>query len=322
MTTPWATADMQSRIKGIDSPWLGRRVVARRVYGSRPAAQRQGEAIIEQQAAEAMAGKMAEAVEKINKKSQGMLNLMARTGNMAQRWSTRVLATAVEIGYLPPTLAGIGSLPKPDPPLVGDQRIGLSFHDAAVEGLLRAQVAGAEWTDVNFATLQRELTGGNHEELLIGLDGSRWSAQWAWRLPLRVQFRPDGAAVTYRFSRVEVNGQAQDVPLEVRANLSVTPTPYGLHMRTRGPVTVTALDPTRPLSTDFQQFFERKFRGLFGEHFYFDGFQFPAGGHLDPLSGYRVVAAHLDQGWIHLRYTKGAARRHPVRVETSTEAGR
>jgi hypothetical protein len=322
MSTPRASADMQSRIKGIDAPWFGRRIAARRVYGSRASAQRQGEALIEQQAAEAMSARLAVAVDKLNAKSQGLLNLMARTGNSAQRWSTRVLATAVEIGYLPPTLAGIGSLPRNVPPLVGDERIGLSFHDAGVEGILSAQVAGTEWADVNFATLQRELTGGNHEEMLIGLDGSRWSAEWTWRLPVRIQFTPAGATVRYRFARVEIDGEACDIPLEVRADLRVVPTPLGLDAQVREPVTVAALDPARPLPTHVQAFLERKFRGLFGEHFYLDGFQFPAGGHLDPLSSYRLVAAHVEPGWIHLRYTNKPPHTEVVSQETAAQAGR
>ena len=322
MTTPRATADMQSRIKGIDSPWFGRRIVARRVYGSRASAQRQGEALIEQQAAEAMSARLAVAVDKLNAKSQGLLNLMARTGNSAQRWSTRVLATAVEIGYLPTSLAGIGSPPGNVPPLTGDERIGLSFHDAGIEGILSAQVAGAEWTDVTFATLQRELTGGNHEELFIGLDGSRWSAEWTWRLPVRVKFTPAGATVRYRFARVEIDGQPCDAPLEVRADLRVVATPLGLEAQSRAPVTVAALDPQRPLPTHVQTFLERKFRGLFGEHFYLDGFQFPAGGHLDPLSSYRMVAATTVPGWVHLRYTNKPPHTEIVSQETAAQAGR
>jgi hypothetical protein len=69
-------------------------------------------------------------------------------------------------------------------------------------------------------------------------------------------------------------------------------------------------------------FLQRKFRGLFGEHFYLDGFQFPAGGHLDPLSGYRLVAAHTEPGWVHLRYTNLPPRAQLVSQETADQAGR
>lgn len=314
MTAPQVTADMQTRIKSIQSPWIGRRIAARRVYGGRSAAQAEGEALVEREATQSMSEQLAIGVEKINKKAEGFLNLLTRTGITAQRWDSRVRDNHVEIGYLPPTAAGISAPPHTVPPLAGEEGIGLSFHDSAIESILHPQVAGAKWKDVQFATLQHELTGGNSDELMIGVHPGRWSAQWSWRLPVRIHFTPEGATVRYRFSSIEIDTEVQNIPIEVRADLRVEVTSVGLGFRLRSPVTVATLSDQQ-LPPHFGPFLERKFGALFGKRFYLDGLQFPAGGHLDPMSGYRPVAAHLEPNWVHLRYSNRTAKPELVVLE-------
>jgi hypothetical protein len=282
---------------------LFRRAAARRVSGSRAAAEAEGASLIEQQATRDMTTRLAAAVERLNGKAEGFLNLLTRTGNKAARWTTSVRADSVHIGYTPPSVAGIGARPHELPPLVGVETIGLSIHDSGVEGVVRPLLAGKVWTDANFSMLQRELTGANSEELMIGLEPGRWSAQWNWRHPVRIHFTPEKATVRYRFSRGEIDGAAYDAPFEVRAELQVRATPFGHQMRTRSPVTVASLDAERPLPPHFQSFLEHKFRGLFGEQFYLDGLQFPAGGALDGMSAFRAASVRLEPNWIHLRYT-------------------
>ena len=302
-TAPQATADVRSTIKRIDAPLLIRRAAARRVQGSRTAGESEGESLIEREAAAAMSMKLAAAVEKLNRKSQGFLNFVTRTGNKPARWSTQVNETSVQIGYLPATPGGVGALPHEMPPMVGEETLGLSFHDAGLESIFRALLAGKRWTDVNFATLQRELTGANSEELMIGLSPGRWNAQWSWRHPVRIHFTSEKATVRYRFSRVEIDGSAYDAPFEVRAEMQVSAPPLGFEMRLLAPATIESLDPEQPLPPHFQAFLERKFRGLFGERFHLDGLQFPAGGALDAMSAFRVASARLEPNWVHLRYT-------------------
>jgi hypothetical protein len=302
-TDPQVTADLRSTIRGIDAPRLLRRAAARRAYGGRASAEAEAESLVERDVAASMSERLATVVAKLNHKSEGFLNFLARTGTTAVRWETRLRPTSVQIGYLPPSPTGLSAEPHEPPPLEGDETIGLSFHDSALEGLLRPQLAGAEWKDVNFSMLQRELTGGNSEEFMIGLDPQRWSVAWSWRTPVRIHFRADCAVVRFRFSRVEIDGAAYDRPFEVRAELEASATPEGHELRTRGAARVESLDAENPLPPHFQAFLERKFRSMFSPRFYLDGLQFPAGGALDGMSSYRAVGARLEPHWIHLRYS-------------------
>ena len=59
-TTPQVTADMHSTMRGINAPWLIRRAAARRVAGSRGAAEAQGESIVERNVAESMTARLAD----------------------------------------------------------------------------------------------------------------------------------------------------------------------------------------------------------------------------------------------------------------------
>jgi hypothetical protein len=312
-TTPEVTANMNSTVRGISAPWLIRRAAGRRVAASRGAAEAQGESIVERSVAEALSARLAVAVEKVTAKVQNFMNFLARTGNTAVLWTTKVRPTSVQIGFLPSSPSGLGGEPHDPPPLTGGESIGLSFHDAGVEGILGRQVAGARWTDVNFSMLQRELTGGNSEEFMIGLDPQRWNVDWSWRAPLQIHFTADHAVIRFHFDRVEIDGSAYEAPCEVSAKLEVSATTEGHEVRTVGEATVASLDPERPLPPHFQAFLERKFRGMFTPKFYLDGLQFPAGGTLDGMSGFRASGAILEDHWVHLRYTK----RQPQDGETA-----
>jgi hypothetical protein len=89
----------------------------------------------------------------------------------------------------------------------------------------------------------------------------------------------------------------------VRADLKPSTTPLGLELHVLKPVEVKSLDAEQPLPPHFQEFLERKFRGLFGQRFRLDGMQFPAGGALDGLSAFRIVSVKLEPQWVNLRYS-------------------
>jgi hypothetical protein len=307
-------------VRAISAPRLIRRAAARRVAGSRGAAEAQGEQIVEKNVAETMTARLATAVERVTAKVQNFMNFLARTGNTAVRWSTRVRPTSVQIAFLPSSPSGLGSVAHDPPPLTGDEAIGLSFHDTGIEGILGRQVAGAVWTDVNFSMLQRELTGGNSEEFMIGLEPERWSVDWAWRAPLQIHFTADYAVIRFRFDRVEIAGSAYEAPCEVSAKLEVSATTEGHEVRTVGGPTVASLDENNPLPPHFLAFLEQKFRGMFTPKFYLDGLQFPAGGTLDGMSGFRASGAILEPHWVHLRYDKRKADDPRTTVPTSAPA--
>jgi hypothetical protein len=319
-TEPHATADMQTAIKSISAPRLIRRAAERRIRASRGAAQAEAETLVARQAEESMAPRLATAVDKLNQKSANFLGFMTRTGNTAANFATQVRPTSVQVGYMPTTYSGLGARLHEVPALAGEETLGLSFHDAGLESILRAQVAGKTWTDVNFAVLQRELTGGNSQEHMVGLDPQRWSVQWSWRRPVSIHFTPEFATVCYRYDRAEIDGAAYEVPFEVRARMTVSAPPLGFEMRLLEPASVVSLDPERPLPPHFQAFLEHKFRGLFGERFSLDGMQFPAGGALDGMSAFRVASASLEANWVHLRYTNRQPKAELVKTESATPA--
>jgi hypothetical protein len=316
---PQASADMHTRVKSIDAPMLIRRAAQRRVSASRGSAQAEAESNVERQAVESMTEHLDRAVDKLNDKSANFLNFIARTSDPAERWTTAVRPTSIEVAYMPRTYSGLAARPHSMPPLTGEETLGLSFHDSAIESLFRAQLAGKRWTDVDFAVMQRELTGGNTHEHMIGLEPERWNVDWSWRRPLSIHFTPDCAAVRYRFDRVEVDGYESTVPFEVRADIRVSAPPLGLEMDLLAPASVASLNPDQPLPPHIQQFLERKFRGLFGKRFSLDNLQFPAGGHLDGMSRFRVASARHDANWIHLRYTN-RERNAPINRQGETSA--
>ena len=250
-----------------------------------------------------MREQLAPAVEKLNRKASNFLNFVARTADPAERWETSVTPTAIQIGYVPHSISGLAARPHAMPPLEGNETLGISFHDSAFQQIFRAQLGGKRWRDVDFAVMQRELTGSNTQEHMIGLEPERWSVQWDWRRPVHIQFKPDRAVVCYRFARVEVDGYAVEIPCEVRAEMEVSAPPLGLEMRMLTPASVTCVDPEEALPPQLQELLERKFRGLFGERFSLHNLQFPAGGHLDGMSRFRVAGVKHDSQWIHLRYT-------------------
>ena len=319
-TPPQAHANTQSRIKSIDSPWLIRRAAERRVQSSRAGAEREVESMIETEAIATITDRMNRAIDKVTAKSENFLGFLTRTGNKAARWKTGLSDTAINLGFTPRTLSGLTAESHQMPPLTGEQTLGLSFHDSGLESVLRALIAGKVWTDVNFSSLQRELTGGNSEEFMIGLEPERWNARWDWRQPVQIHFTREYATVRYRFSRIEIDGSAYEIPFEVSARMTVAAPPIGFEMTLLEPATVASVDPNQPLPPHFQAFLEHKFRGLFGKKFALDGMQFPAGGALDGMSVFRVSAIWVEPNWVHLRYTNRKPQARLVAVETHTES--
>jgi hypothetical protein len=314
-TPPQAQANTQSRIKNINAPRLIRRAAERRVQGSRAGAEREVETMIETEAIATITERMNRAIDKVTAKSENFLGFLTRTGNKAVRWKTGLSDTAINLGFTPRTLSGLTALPRQMPPLTGEQTLGLSIHDSGIESILRSLVGGKVWTDVNFSQLQRELTGGNSEEFMIGLEPERWNARWDWRQPVQIHFTRDYATVRYRFSRIEIDGSAYEIPFEVSARMTVAAPPIGFEMTLLEPATVASVDADQPLPPHFQAFLEHKFRGLFGKKFALDGMQFPAGGALDGMSVFRVSAISLQPNWVHLRYTNRKPQARLVAVE-------
>ncbi len=303
-SAPQANANTNSRIRSINSPRLGRRIAERRVQESRASGEAQAERLIEQQTAESMTERLNKAVAKLNQRAERFLSFLSRTGNKSLEWSTLLREGSVQIGYRPRTRSGLGAPPHRTPPLKGEEAVMLSFHDSAFETVLEKHVAGTVWTDVTFSKMQREVTGGTTEPMLIGLEPERWSVRWSWRRPVSIHFDPEAATVRYRFDWLEIDGERFDAPVEVLQRLEVSADNLGHQLTRLEPVSVTSTDPARPLPTVARNFLERKFERPVGEPFYFDGLQFPAGGELDGFAGFQSLGAQLEDHWLHLTYAK------------------
>ncbi|MEM9351948.1 MAG: hypothetical protein AAGA92_02955 [Planctomycetota bacterium] len=303
-STPQADANTNSRIRSISAPALGRRIAERRVRESRASGEAQAERMIEEQTAESMAERLTKAVAKLNKRTERFLAFLSRTGNQSLEWSTLLREGSVQIGYRPRTRSGLGAPSHRTPPLKGEEAVMLSFHDSAFETLLEKHVAGTVWTDVTFSKMQREVTGGTTEAMMIGLEPERWSVRWSWRRPVSIHFDEEAATIRYRFEWVEIDRERFDAPCEVSQRLDVSADNLGHQLTRLEPVSVTSTDPARPLPTVARNFLERKFERPVSEPFYFDGLQFPAGGELDGFAGFQSLGAQLENHWLHLTYAK------------------
>ncbi|MBX3424062.1 MAG: hypothetical protein KF688_00155 [Pirellulales bacterium] len=302
-TEPQVEAKTAATIHEVDAPGTIRYAAVKRVNESREEMEQDSAAHIARQVTESMNARLTTAVDNLNRRSANFLGFLARAGIPAAEWRTLQTETAVAIGYRPPSGSGLGSLSCELPPLVGAEMAGLSFHDGAIEGILGAQVAGAEWRDLDFSKLQRELTGAVTEPLMIGLDPPRWGVQWSWRLPVRLRFRPDGAELAYQFQRVDVGNRRFDVPCRVCIDMTVAVSPLGHELRRRGPVVVESVDPQRPVPGEVVELLQSRFARPLDEPYHLLGLQFPAGGELDGLAGFEAADAQLADHWVHLKYS-------------------
>lgn len=311
LTDPETTAETTTTVKRVTAPQMIRYAAEKRVTENQPTVEAEVEEIIKREVAEGMRAQVDETLAQFNEKATRFLTFLLRTGNDPREWTMRLTPEAVQIGYRPRLKGGLGSPQCKPPALTGDERIGLSFHDSAIEGILAAQVAGSEWRDIDFSKMQRELTGGNTEEHLIGLYPERWRVRWSWRQPVTVRFLDDAAAVTYRWDWIEIDGRRYETPLEVRMELRASATPLGHQLESLGQAMIISQDGESPVASDVEQLLVRKFSRPVGEPFHLDGLQFPAGGELDGLSGYRAHDVVLQPHWVHLKYSNLGHVRSP-----------
>jgi len=161
-------------------------------------------------------------------------------------------------------------------------------------------LGGSHWDDVEFAKLQKELTGMNSEEFLIGATPERWDVIWDWSAPVTLQISPEGVNFRYRFQSITVNGRRFDTAFDVQSRFAVVPTNLGLEFHRNSAVAATSLSEQVPLDPELEAIIERKFAGLFEDVFYLDGIQFPTGGDFNKLSQFELSTVKLEPSWIHI----------------------
>ncbi len=299
-TPPQATVQTSSQLRSVQAPPIIRRIAANQARKKRHLAEAEGSAIIKKQAIEKMRAEMIPAVAELNSQASDILVLMRKTGTFPAGLRSALVGDFIQIGFVPDSASGLGAPARAFTPLRKNEEFGISVHDTALGKFVRRTLGGARWTDVQFAQLQKELTGSNSEEFMIGLDQDRWKADWDWNHPVRVEFSALGATFRYRFSQLNLNGTEHETPFEVRSTFAVKPTSLGIEFERTSEVKVDSLDPQKPLSADVENLVARKFRGLFEDTFYLDGIQFPQGGDLDALSKYELADVQLEDHWMHM----------------------
>ena len=299
---PKVDAQTRSTVHEIDAPRTIRYAAEKRIRENHSNMERAVAKLVAQQVVDTMNERLNPATEMLNSRAAGMLAWLSRSGIPAAQWRTRLTPNSLAASYRPRTAAGLGAPTTQLPRLSGDDVASISFYDGAIESILGPQLAGAEWRDADFAKVQRELTGGNTEPLLVGLDPPRWGVQWAWRLPVQLHYARDSARLTYRFQRVDVGDEQYAAPCRVVMEFDVGASPYGHEIRRRGPVVVEAIDPEQPVPEAVESLLESRFARPVGEPYHRLGLQFPAGGQLYGLAGFRASGAELADHWIHLKY--------------------
>lgn len=297
---PQVSATTQSQTDRIEAPFLLRRIAARKAEKSKPQAEAIGADLVESEARRDIQSQLQPEVSKLNGQAGDLLKTIEKSGVYPELWQTHLATDALQLGVRLPSFSGLGSMPKRFPAIGTSTAMSLSLHETAASGLFRHGLAGATWQDVQFAQLQREITGMNSEAFFIGASPHRWSVVWDWQAPVRLKISPEGITFNYRFRAVTVDGKRYDVPVSVQSRFSVVATDLGLEFRRNADVVAQSLSSVAPLDAELKGFLEEKFAGLFEEVFYLDGLQFPAGGEFNAIAKYELESVHLEPSWIHL----------------------
>lgn len=300
LLAPQASATTQSQTHRVEAPILLRRIAARQAAKKKSQAESIGAGLVAADAKQDMTAQLQPEVTKLNTQVGDLLKTIEKAGIYPEIWQTRLDADALQLGVRIPSFSGLGSKPRRFPAIDASTAMSLSMHETAPSGLFRKGLAGSSWRDVEFAQLQREITGMNSEAFLIGVSPERWSVVWDWEAPVRLQIAPEGVTFVYRFRSVSVDGKQYNVPVAVSSRFSVVATNLGLEFRRNAEVVVSPLSSADRLDSAVEALLNEKFSGLFEEVFYLDGLQFPAGGEFNAVAKYELSAVQLDSGWIHL----------------------
>ena len=299
-TTPVAQARTYSQTSSVAAPIIIRRIALNQASKKQAAGEAESAQIVEREAVEEMTKQLAPAVEQLNKQTGEMIAFAHQAGINSKNWRSQVYSDAIEVGTILSPMSGLGARSLETPSLAPGEEMGLSFHQSAVGGTLRPILGGSSWTDLQFASLQKELIGMNSKEFMIGATPERWSVVWDWLSPVILSIEPEGITFRYRFSSVQMDGKNYTSPVELHARFEVVPTNLGVEFRRNSEVEAAAMQAGRELDAGLKAVLERKFAGLFEKVFYLDGIQFPSGGDFDALSKLELSSVKLGHGWMHV----------------------
>lgn len=296
-SAPVFTAQTDSQIEAVEGPRLLRGIAARHANRRLPQGEREGAELIAREAAEKLGEELAADAAKANAHLADFLQyqtLLTRADLAPTQIQTGLLPQTVQVGVRFPQCGS--AAPPQHRPLVGDDAFEIAVHESLVSGFTIHFLRSVWWSDVDFSHFQKELTGGNTNELLIGAFPERWAVRWDWRQPLQARVTPEYIEYQLAFSAARIDERQLDGGFRVAARFKPIRTRWGVEFRR---VDAVVVDPQEgaDYAPDDLALLTRKFASFLDETIFLDGLAPPAGGGWDDLASYEISNARLEEGW-------------------------
>lgn len=299
-TEPKFSARTDSSITRIEGPKPLRGIARWQANKKQDQGESEGANLVASQAKEELKKELAVELQKANAElsATGKYPILLKRADLVPTLVTTGLqSSAVQLGLRFPDSGADQPLQLRD--LSPQTALEVSMHESLLAAFVANFVRGSTWTDADFARMQRELTGTNANEMLIGAAPQRWAARWDWRVPIAAKINSQGLHYQLAFTEIWINGRPLDAGLSMKASYKPVSKRWGIEFHRIGDVSISAFDPNRPLSADDAEFLQRKFSALFGKTVFLDGLSPPAGGGWDGLASFSISEVRLeDSGWM------------------------
>ena len=295
-TQPQFSVDFHSRIKGVNGALLPG-LVLKGAEKKRPQGEKEAEALFQKALVEQATKKADELVQKGNQGVSSWVHVFQSVGMFPEVQKLSLEGKGVSIGVGFPAreslLAPQGSVPKG-----AFGAVTVDLHESAIGATLRRYLGGQTWTDVEFATFQRDIFGWNSPEFFIGLTPERWRATWDWKHPIETRFSKGIVSVDFGLSGFEVDGVKVEHPVYFRGNFKLLPGRSGVTWQRQGDLQHLS-DQKFWKEDEFRAFavIARKMNELLGESLHLDGIQFPAGSAWDMFSQIHPLNIDIGEDW-------------------------
>jgi hypothetical protein len=196
--------------------------------------------------------------------------------------------------------------PVAKPPRVAAWDLAVLLKDSFVIEMITPFVAGKTFTDRDFADVMLTLTGKTPRPLWVHARTEPWNVTAAKERPFIISFAGEGVSIKLRIDHASRGQQRLDRTLEVSARYTLEITPDGPHLIRSGDLAVEFTDAGQQrLDTDeseFREFLERKFNGVFLRDIYFDGLMPPQGASWGELRRLELKQLSSRDGWFAIGY--------------------
>lgn len=313
LTEPRFSVQTNSQLSHVDGPRLLTGFAYRRAQERQGQGEAEGEAIIAARATEEFKSELSVELRSANEQisEHGPYHVLLKRADLVPTSiSTKLTASAAEVGMR--FLGGASLTPPPPKELAPETGFEIAIHESLASAFTGNFLRGSWWTDQGFTRIQKDLTGGNTNEMLIGSTPQRWSVRWDWQKPLTAKVSPEFIEYELAFSKARIDDRRLENGLRVKARFVPSVTRWGLEFRRVGSVEVYPFIPQQELSREDAEFFKRKFSGLFDDIVYLDGLSPPAGGGWDGLAAYTISGVRLEDGWFSLDARKTAGDLGPI----------